>query len=418
MKFKRTSAEEYRAMSAADFEARKKEVAGLCLDPECDADPAELRAEAEVIRAEAERRSIAADIRSARAVAVAAGSGEPVGAKAAIEGRSKGAGANEREDPTDTMEYRTAFMDYVLNNRMSDVLREVRENANTLTSDVASVIPTVLANRIVEKAESYGMILPLVTKTSYAAGVEIPTATMKPTATWVSEGAGSDRQKYTTGKISFTHHKLRCEVSLSMEVGAMALSAFEGRIVESVAKAMVVAKEKAIVNGTGSGQPKGVLKETPETGQALEVASGAGLSYQLLCDCEAAIPQAYEANVKWFMSKKTFMGFVGLVDDNKQPVARINYGLGGRPERTLLGREVVLTGDYMPSFAKAPTADTLFMFLFDMSDYVMNSVHDMGVSKKQDWDTEDLLTKAVTSCDGKVVDKGSLVTVTVKKASA
>jgi hypothetical protein len=33
----------------------------------------------------------------------------------------------------------------------------------------------------------------------------------------------------------------------------------------------------------------------------------------------------------------------------------------------------------------------------------------MGISKKQDWDTEDLLTKAVMSVDGKVVDAGSLV---------
>jgi hypothetical protein len=34
----------------------------------------------------------------------------------------------------------------------------------------------------------------------------------------------------------------------------------------------------------------------------------------------------------------------------------------------------------------------------------------MGITKKQDWDTEDLLTKAVMSVDGKVVDTGSLVT--------
>ena len=33
----------------------------------------------------------------------------------------------------------------------------------------------------------------------------------------------------------------------------------------------------------------------------------------------------------------------------------------------------------------------------------------MGISRKQDWDTEDLLTKAVMSVDGKVVDAGSLV---------
>ena len=32
----------------------------------------------------------------------------------------------------------------------------------------------------------------------------------------------------------------------------------------------------------------------------------------------------------------------------------------------------------------------------------MNTIYDMGVQRKQDWDTEDMLTKAVMSVDGKV----------------
>lgn len=39
------------------------------------------------------------------------------------------------------------------------------------------------------------MILPLVTRTAYKTGMVIPTASVKPTATWVAEGAGSDKQK-------------------------------------------------------------------------------------------------------------------------------------------------------------------------------------------------------------------------------
>ena len=35
----------------------------------------------------------------------------------------------------------------------------------------------------------------------------------------------------------------------------------------------------------------------------------------------------------------------------------------------------------------------------------------LGVQRKQDWDTEDWLTKAVMACDGKVIDTGSLVTI-------
>ena len=294
--------------------------------------------------------------------------------------------ANNEEN----LEYRNAFMEYVL--RGTPIPAELRADANTLTSDAASAIPTHLVNQIIEKFDNVGMILPLITKTSYKAGVEIPTSTVKPVATWVAEGAGSDRQKKVTGKISFTYHKLRCEISMSMEVGTMALAAFEAKFVENVAKAMVYAIENAVVNGTGSGQPKGILTEdgVTVTGEA---------SYAKLCEAEGNVPEEYEAGAKWCMKKKTFMGFVGMVDKDGQPIARVNYGIGGKPEYTLLGREVVV----------APYVPDNKAFIYAFADYILNTIYDMGISKKQDWETEDLLTKAVMSVDGKCSDTGSLV---------
>jgi HK97 family phage major capsid protein len=99
------------------------------------------------------------------------------------------------------------------------------------------------------------------------------------------------------------------------------------------------------------------------------------------------------------MNKKTFMGFVGMVDQQGQPIARINYGIGGKPEYILLGREVVA----------APYVADNKAFIYNFTDYILNTIYDMGISKKQDWETEDLLTKAVMSVDGKCADAGSLV---------
>lgn len=340
-------------------------------------------------------------------------SGEPDGRTAAVTGATpaiaiSGApqAAATRTVDAEGMEYRTAFMAYVL--RGTPIPAELRADANTLTTDVGSAIPTVLVNQIIEKMESIGMILPLVTRTSYAAGVNIPTSTVKPVATWVAEGAGSDRQKKTTGVITFTHHKLRCEISMSMEVSVMAISAFESAFVRQVSEAMVKAIEKAIVSASdGTSSPKGILAETPESGQAL---APVALDYETLIDAEAALPQAYEAGAVWCMSKKTFMGFIGMVDDAGQPIARVNFGIGGSPERTLLGRQVVLCGDYLPSYSESLAAGTVYAFLFNFSDYVLNTIYDMGIQRKQDWETEDMLTKAVMAVDGKVVDKSSLVT--------
>jgi len=317
-------------------------------------------------------------------------------------------GQEQRKTVDETeLEYRKAFQNFVTTG--APIPAELRIDANTLTTDIASAIPTVMINRIVEKLESTGMILPLITRTSFASGVAIPTSSVKPVATFVLEGASSDRQNKTTGTITFSKFKLRCEISMSMEASTMAIAAFEAAFERQVVEAMVKAIEgKIISTADGLTSPKGILAEVPNVGQAL---TANALNYQLLIDAEAALPQAYEDGAVYCMTKKTFMGYIGMVDSQKQPIARINYGIGGVPERTLLGRTVVLCGDYMDSFAVGLAAGKIFAFLFKFSDYVMNTVYDMGVQRKQDWDTEDMLTKAVMSVDGKVIDKGSLVTI-------
>lgn len=330
------------------------------------------------------------------------------------------ASAQEQRKSVDEeeMEYRKAFQQFVT--RGTPIPAELRTNEVTATTDLTTAIPSVLVNQIVEKLESTGMILPLVTKTSFPAGMSIPTSSVKPVATWVAEGASSDKQKKeVTTAITFTHFKLRCEIAMTQEASVMAISAFEAAFVRQVTEAMVKALEDAIINGAyASGGttlvgPKGILSETVVPGQNVDVAATAGLTYQTLIDAEAKLPLAYEEGAVWFMTKKTFMAFVGMVDDNGQPIARINYGIGGKPERTLLGRSVVLN-EYMDSYASTVTNDTVVAFLFNPKDYVLNTNYNMGIQRKQDWDTEDYLTKAVMAVDGKVVDKNSLVTVTKK----
>jgi len=236
---------------------------------------------------------------------------------------------------------------------------------------------------------------------------------VKLVATWVGEGGSSDRQKKATGtSIMFGNFKLRCEVAWSMEMDAMALSAFEAAFVRQVSEAMVKAIESKIVStDVGATNPRGILAETPADGQALTVKT---IGYDTLIDAEAALPQAYEGNAVWCMTKKTFMAFVGMTDAEGQPIARTNYGIGGKPERTLLGRNVVLCGDYMDSFAANLTAGKIFAFLFDFREYALNTIYDLGIQRRQDWDTEDMQVKAVMSCDGKVIDKNSLVTLAKK----
>ena len=378
-----------------EFEAKKKEVEDLDAQFEKEAQAAaNLRALAD--------NAVVADL-SAHAVSV---TGRPV--------ETMGGAGND--DLYDSVEYRKAFMAHVIRGAALPA-QFVDADQSTKTTDIPAVIPTTVMERIVEKMESAGMILPLVTRTAYKGGVKIPTSTVKPTAVWVAEGAGSDKQKKATGSIDFAYNKLRCAISVSLETDTMALPVFEATFVANVTEAMTKALEQAIVSGTGSGQPKGFLTETPAEGQALTMAAADKLSYQVLVDAEAALPLAYENGAVWFMTKKTFMGFVGMVDANKQPIARVNTGINGRPERTLLGRPVVLN-DYMASYADSMTAPGIVAALFNPKDYVLNTNLSMTIKRYEDNDTDDQVTKAVMLVDGKTVDKNSLVTITKAKTGA
>lgn len=310
----------------------------------------------------------------------------------------------------DEMEKRLDFAKYVVNGVPTP---EMRANATTTTGNVSAAIPQNLLNQIIEKIDNSGMILPLVTRTSYPVGQTILVDGVKPVASWVNEGAGSNRQAKTgAGTVVFSSHKLRCEIAFTQEVSVQTIAAFEALFVKQVAEAMVKAIESKIVSAdAGAACPQGILYRASGLDAEIKIAKLATgkLTYKTLCDAEGLLPQEYEAGAKWFMSKKTFMSFVEMTDNNGQPIARVNYGIGGKPERTLLGRDVVIN-PYMADYSEAAaTADVTFAFLFDPSDYVLNTSYDLGIQRKVDWDTEDHLVKAVMSCDGKVVDRGSLV---------
>lgn len=305
------------------------------------------------------------------------------------------------EDKYGTMAYRKAFMQYVT--RGTAIPTEYREDQSTKTTDVGAVVPTTILDKIVSKMESVGGIYALVTKTAYKGGVSIPKQTLKPVATWVAEGKGSDKQKYTGGNITFAYHKLRCAVSVSFETDTMSIAAFETLLVNNIVEAMVKALEKAIVAGTGTGQPTGIITSA-EYAEIVEVAAQ---DYDSLVRAEAAVPEAYETTAKWCMSKKTFMGYVGMTDKQGQPIARVNYGVNGKPERYLLGREVVLT-EHLPNFSTA-NANDKFAFIFDFANYDLNTNYAIGIKKYEDNDNDDQITKGIMLADGKVVDGNGLV---------
>ena len=281
-----------------------------------------------------------------------------------------------------TMEYRKAFMKYVLSGEKS---AELRADATTKTTDIGSVIPKIYSK---------------ITKTNFKGGLSIPTSSLKPSASWVAEGSTSDKQKKPTGDVVFAYYKLQCKVAITLEAGTVSLEIFEDTVAKNITEAMVKALEIAVFQGTGVKQPTGIETEV----EATEIET---VDYATLVNIESNVDEAYDDTAEYYMTKKDFLTkVIGLVDSNKQPIARVNIGIDGKPAPVLFGRPV----NYTP----AEVLGNVFAVVGDLADYVMNSNYQMTMKKYIDEGTDEEVSKCTLIADGKLASKQSFQVVTIK----
>jgi HK97 family phage major capsid protein len=301
----------------------------------------------------------------------------------------------------ETLEYRKAFMNFVVKGEA--IPMEYR--ASSTTADNAAVIPTTVLNQIIEKLDETGKILPLVHRIAYPSGVAVPTSALKPTATWIAEGTAASRQKKTTANVTFNAWQLSCEVGVSFKAGVQALSAFETTIISNIAEAMTVALEEAIVAGDGDGKPMGIISTAVPAKQ--KVALDTAFKYTTITKMVKAIPTGYKAGALFVMNESTMLDFLGIVDTNGQPVARVNYGLDGEPVYMLMGKKVITT-DHIPDVETAKAGDVV-AFAIQPNKYVLNTAYDMDLVQYDEHTTRDHMYQSMMLADGKVADANGLV---------
>ncbi len=330
-----------------------------------------------------------------------------------------GTGAEQREHGKyDTMEYRMAFMDYVLTGKVSEALG-VRADATAKTTDIGAIIPTTIINKAIEKMTDYGQIYARINKTNFKGGVSIPINALKPTATWVAEGSVAEKKKMDlTGSVTFAYHKLQVRVAVSLEADTVSLALFEQTISNNISEAMIKGAEAAVINGLGaaSHQPVGIANDTRvPAGQILATATPAlWKKYETWVEYLGKVPRKYRSRCVLIMADADFNKYiVGMVDAEGQPVARTTYGLDGIITEKLLGREVIPTEEYITSIDAASSGDVVAIFCV-LEDYHMNSNMQMTYKRYFDEDTDEWISKSTMLADGKLGDANGVVI--IKKA--
>jgi len=314
------------------------------------------------------------------------------------------------EDPRATVAYRSAFMNYV--KKGGSVPAELRADATTLTTDVSALIPTTIMNRVVEELESYGNVFQKITRSNVQGGARIPISSLKPEASWVAEGAVSEKKKLSASTyISFGYYKLQVRIATSLEASATTLDQFEKLIARAITRAIVKAVEASVFNGSGTGQPTGLLNDTRiVAGQKFNFLATDATFAGWMSKFISKIKSAYSTlpGNAIYVNKATWdIYMAGMVDAQGQPVARVNMGIAGKQDRTFLGYPVEIV-DYLPSFDAAASGDVVLVF-GDLSEWVLNSNLQVSYRKYFDEDTDEWIEKSTLIADGKVADAAGFV---------
>lgn len=315
----------------------------------------------------------------------------------------------EKTDPHDTAEYRAAFMNYVCRN--VPIPAEMRAAATTSAADAGAVIPTTLMNEIIMKLDTYGNIYAKVRKLNVQGGVAIPIVSLKPEANWVGEGSSDSQKIEGKNKITFSYFGVECKIAQTLLVNVATIEAFQALFIPLAAEAIVKALEIAIMNGNGTTQPLGILKDSRVPAANVititpsEFASWEGWHKKV----KEKMKKAYR-NGDFIMNQATFDGYIdGMVDKNGQPIGRTNYGINGEETYRFLGKTVeTVEDDLIASWDDAKKGDVVAVFA-NLQDYAINSNMQMTAVKWTDNDTNEVKNKCIMIVDGKLVDANGVL---------
>lgn len=263
------------------------------------------------------------------------------------------------QEVRETEEYRSAFFKTMQGRELTEL--EQRAFSSGMDS-AGAAIPTVTHGQVIEKLRQSVALFPHISVTELPGNVTIPVEDEEAGATWVDELADIPESGNPIKSVKLGGFTLAKLIPVSIAAETMSAPAFEGYLTNIIAEKMAVEIEKAILNGTGEGQPTGILTGVTWTDD--ENAFGyedTGLTYDDVLKPLANLGSAYLPSAAWSMNSKTLYEQVAKVtgEDGKSIfVPDAVEGFAGR----IMGKGVVID-DYMP-------ADTILFGAFRR--YFMN----------------------------------------------
>jgi len=258
---------------------------------------------------------------------------------------------NERSQNMQTIEetYRDAFFKVMQGKDLDETEKRTFQNAieqrSFNTDTAAAVIPTTTHEQVMRKLRQNTSLFPNITVMNLPGKVKIPVEVNESGATWVNELDAIPESGNQIGYISLDGHTLAKLIPVSIATESMSIDGFESYLVDIIADKMSIEIEKSILNGSGSGQPTGILSGVTWT-EDENLNTYSNLGYNVMLKPFSLLGTEYLTNSSWVMNSKTlYEGVASLLTSNGESIfiENTNEGFAGR----LLGRPVIIN-DYMP----------------------------------------------------------------------
>lgn len=275
----------------------------------------------------------------------------------------------ERDELLAAPEYRSAYLKRLQGRDLNDTEQRA---LTTGSASAGAAVPTTTLNKIIDKLRQTSALFPLINVSYVPGNLSLVVANAKNDAAWKVEGADGTPADDTVTEVSLTGFELIKLVEISAAAQAMTIDAFEAYIASEIGRKMAIAVENAILNGTGSGQPTGILDGiTWVVGtNSVEYANAGSPDYDDLMDALSLLPTMYHQDAVFVMSRQMLFGTIRKIKTTDgMPI--FTYNAQDRAAMTILGYPVIiddqmtndqiLLGDfgyYYMNFSQAPQIET------------------------------------------------------------
>lgn len=314
------------------------------------------------------------------------------------------------EDPLSSMEYRQAFMSFV--QKGTAIPAELRAGEAISTNETGAAIPMTIMNDVINTVRKrYGNLYTKVRKLAVRGGVEYPVGALQASFKWINESTVSPRQKMDKlGKVSFGYHTAEIRIAQTFLSQILTLSSFEAKLTEVIAIAYLEMLDSAIINGTGDGQPLGILNDPRVTNEITMTAAQISDWTKWRKNFFSQLPLGYRAGEFIFAASTVDAYLETMQDANGNPIFKqatgleVNDGDAQNPNGRFFGRNISLVEpDIVADFDSAQTGDVIGIF-WQPEEYAINENFGFTMRRYFDEETNEWVDKALVVVDGKVLN--------------